>query len=258
MHNKISKMPLSIMLEYIISGITDKNLKEAFIMKANSVKTIFEEMNARMCATIGEANYASKLSSLVYSVDENPFLGFHTHAEFFGKSSIMPTEDPSVIFNECKEIRDKIDDTRYGGLVIDFVNKNLKGMGTEYPFGNCLIKISPYEIDIPYYILADEATPFSSRVFIGENCNAYLITQLDNDEIKCVKLSEFHFMSFQSNGKDEYGLFTSWSRFVSKPYFSILKSPSLDPIKCFFLSEWLSSYKKNIIDTKKKGSENNE
>lgn len=227
-------------------------------MKANSVKTIFEEMNARMCATIGEANYASKLSSLMYSVDENPFIDFHSRTEFLGQFSFMPTEDPSVIFNECKKIRDNILDTRYSGLVIDFINRNLKGMGTEYPFGSCLIKTSSYEIDVPYYILADESTPFSSRVFIGDNCNAYLITQLDNDEIKCVKLSEFHFMSFQSNGKDEYGLFTSWSRFVSKPYFTILKSPSLDPIKCFFLSEWFSSYKKKIIDIKKKSSENNE
>ena len=40
-------------------------------------------------------------------------------------------------------------------------------------------------------------------------------------------------------GMKEYGSFTSWSRFVSKPYFSVLRSTSLDPIKCFFFSEWI-------------------
>lgn len=226
-------------------------------MKANNGKQIFDEMNERMCATIGEANKVSKLSSLMYSVGENPFLGFHTHAEFFGRFSAKPSADKSVIVNECKKIRDKIDDTRYGGLVIDFVNRGIQCKGEEYSFSSCLIKISPDEVEIPYYILADEATPFTSLVFIGDDCKAYLFTQLDNGDIKCVKLSEFHLMSFNSDGMKEYGSFTSWSRFVSKPYFSVLRSTSLDPIKCFFFSEWLSSYKKNLIDSQKKGSENN-
>lgn len=226
-------------------------------MKANNGKQIFDEMNERMCATIGEANKVSKLSSLMYSVGENPFLGFHTHAAYFDRLSAKPSADKSVIVNECRKIRDKIDDTRYGGLVIDFVNRGIQCKGEEYSFGSCLIKISPDEVEIPYYILADEATPFTSRVFIGEDFNAYLITQLENGDIKCVKLCGFHLMSFHSDGMKEYGSFTSWSRFVSKPYFSVLRSTSLDPIKCFFFSEWLSSYKKNLIDSQKKGSENN-
>lgn len=135
------------------------------------------------------------------------------------------------------------------------------GMGKEYPFGSCLIKISAEGVDIPYYILADESTLFSSRVFIGKDYKAYLVTQLNKDEFKCLKLSECHFMSFQSNGKDEYGIFTSWSWFVRKAYSTILKSHSLDPLKCFLLSEWLSSYKKDTIEQKlsiEKRGESNE
>lgn len=226
-------------------------------MKANNGKQIFDEMNERMCATIGEANKVSKLSSLMYSVGENTFLGFHNRAEFIDRFSAKSSADKSVIVNECRKIRDKIDDTRYGGLVIDFVNRGIQCKGEEYSFSSCLIKISPDDVAIPYYILADEATPFTSRVFIGEDFNAYLITQLDNGDIKCVKLSEFHLMSFHSDGMMEYGSFTSWFKFFSKPYFSVLRSTSLDPIKCFFFSEWLSSYKKNLIDSQKKGSENN-
>lgn len=230
-------------------------------MKANNGKQIFDEMNELMCATIGEANKVSKLSSLMYSVGENPFLEFHNRAEFIDRISAKSSADKSVIVNECRKIRDKIDDTRYGGLVIDFVNRGIQCKGEEYSFSSCLIKISPVspdEVVIPYYILADEATPFTSRVFIGEDFNAYLITQLDNGDIKCVKLYEFHLMSFHSDGMMEYGSFTSWIKFFSTPYFNTLGSSSLDPIKCFFLSEWLNSYKKKLIDSQKKGSEYNE
>lgn len=171
-------------------------------MKENSVKNIHDEMvyyNAKMHATMGEAYRAYEKFSLMYSANENPFHGFHTQSEFFMNASGISAEDPSVIFNECKKIHDKVDDTQYCGYVIDFVNKKHMGMGKEYPFGSCLIKISAEGVDIPYYILADESTLFNSRVFIGEDYKAYLVTQLNKDEFKCLKLKDHSFRLHRYN-----------------------------------------------------------
>lgn len=149
-------------------------------MKEKSAKNILDEIsnyNEQMLATMGEAYRAYEKFSLMYSADENPFHGFHTQSEFFMNASGISAEDPSVIFNECKKIHDKVDDTQYCGYVIDFVNKKHMGMGKVYPFGSCLIKISAEGVDIPYYILADESTLFNSRVFIGEDYKAYLFKE---------------------------------------------------------------------------------
>lgn len=143
---------------------------------------------------------------------------------------------------KCFQIRENVKLGKPDNIEINFTKMLQRSNGSDHDLHNTVIKALAMDADTPVYLHLIKGDILTSLIFIGgDDAQAFLVTQGEDNRDTIVRLSEFHLLSISENStpEKEIGLLTSYSWMGAQVHTSVVIGMSLNPIKNLLLSEGL-------------------
>lgn len=160
---------------------------------------------------------------------------------------------------KCFQIRDYVKQGKPDNIEINLMKMIQRSNGSNHNLHNTLIKVLAKDATTPIYIHLTKDDVLTSLLFIGgDDSQAFLVTENENNKETVVMLSEFNLLSISENStpEREVGLMTSYSWLGTKVHSSIIVGMNLNPVKNLLGLEGLRSINKSTQKINKIEQEN--